>query len=672
MARIKRATPCTRTALDRTITRLPLALKPSNSSVSWCSSSANQAASLTTANSNTNSTSSLMKDTDNESGAEAQYDLATSIEESGGIEKFLVTPCMVLYKRHLIDQVALENYISKHLSSYNTNKSLFAGVKGTEELKHKINEFYRQNRKKSMNSTILFKGNSSRTTITQQILLKNGNLYLYVDGVMKNRVARNKRKRVCIDTVHDVGEVHGIQRSIGDDKLGIHPSMKHVKRVQRGKKNDDEEEKSDVENNGGCASGALEGEADENTEEETSQTNVSVDSAKRKHINWKGGSKNYRANAIVQFIASNVEVVSNPHFVAPTAKKPLFEYYGEGFELGVVSPAKSIPIPRTIIIKYREEESIKKKTDADDKRGQEEEEEESLELMKENYLEKCNSEDDHEVMEVDDEPLNKDDNGSSYNKQDNTNNSEEDLNDIKCGVNKKKDTFIDLNMLSEDCTNNGNILSSPGHSKGAATNNDHENNIGISSTQIGPKIKNVVERCSSPNPGKVNSSITIYTEHQLSPISSSYCTVSTTNDQTLSGDTSCSISHQHSNTADNTTKTSPLLQQQRTPPHSKQKQASVEKVDTAQTTPKCSKRRSFALRSKTKAKTFQSSAVMSSTRKQNDKHSGTAPPPAVPSKKRPVNNSKKSARNYETLTKKFGKIPKKTHTPLTTVTSNDN
>ncbi|CAF1380803.1 unnamed protein product [Rotaria magnacalcarata] len=60
MARIKRATPCTRTALDRTITRLPLALKPSNSSVSWCSSSANQAASLTTANSNTNSTSSLM------------------------------------------------------------------------------------------------------------------------------------------------------------------------------------------------------------------------------------------------------------------------------------------------------------------------------------------------------------------------------------------------------------------------------------------------------------------------------------------------------------------------------------------------------------------------------------------------------------------------------------
>ncbi len=29
-----------------------------------------------------------------------------------------------------------------------------------------------------------------------------------------------------------------------------------------------------------------------------------------------------RANAIVELIASNVEVVSNPHFVAPTAQKP--------------------------------------------------------------------------------------------------------------------------------------------------------------------------------------------------------------------------------------------------------------------------------------------------------------------------------------------------------------
>jgi hypothetical protein len=49
-----------------------------------------------------------------------------------------------------------------------------------------------------MDSTILFKGSSSRTTITQQIFLKNGHLYLYVDGVMKNKTSRNKRKRVSI------------------------------------------------------------------------------------------------------------------------------------------------------------------------------------------------------------------------------------------------------------------------------------------------------------------------------------------------------------------------------------------------------------------------------------------------------------------------------------------
>ncbi len=94
--------------------------------------------------------------------------------------------------------VDLENYILKHISSYSTNECLFAGIKGTDELKHKINEFYRQNRRKSMDSTILFKGSSSRTTITQQIFLKNGHLYLYVDGVMKNKTSRNKRKRVSI------------------------------------------------------------------------------------------------------------------------------------------------------------------------------------------------------------------------------------------------------------------------------------------------------------------------------------------------------------------------------------------------------------------------------------------------------------------------------------------
>jgi hypothetical protein len=48
-----------------------------------------------------------------------------------------------------------------------------------------------------MNSTILFKANTSKTTPTQQILLKDGRLFLYVDGVMKNKTFRSKKKKVC-------------------------------------------------------------------------------------------------------------------------------------------------------------------------------------------------------------------------------------------------------------------------------------------------------------------------------------------------------------------------------------------------------------------------------------------------------------------------------------------
>lgn len=90
----------------------------------------------------------------------------------------------------------LENYVLDHLTVYNGNPCLFAGVKGTDAMKHKINTFYRGNRRKSMTSTILFKGNSSKTTVTQQIILQDGNLLLYVDEVIKNKTSKNKKRRV--------------------------------------------------------------------------------------------------------------------------------------------------------------------------------------------------------------------------------------------------------------------------------------------------------------------------------------------------------------------------------------------------------------------------------------------------------------------------------------------
>ncbi|CAF2746813.1 unnamed protein product [Rotaria sp. Silwood2] len=76
----------------------------------------------------------------------------------------------------------------------------------------------------------------------------------------------------------------------------------------------------------------------------------------------------------------------------------------------------------------------------------------------------------------------------------------------------------------------------------------------------------------------------------------------------------------------------------------------------------CSKRRSYALRSKATRKQLQQSPT---------EHSDTAPP-APPSKKRKIDSNKTSAENYQILTKQLGKIPKKTHTSSATVTSNNN
>ena len=56
MARIKRAAPCAGTPLDVNRTRLPLALKPSNSTISCSLSSSNQELSPTTMKINTNPT----------------------------------------------------------------------------------------------------------------------------------------------------------------------------------------------------------------------------------------------------------------------------------------------------------------------------------------------------------------------------------------------------------------------------------------------------------------------------------------------------------------------------------------------------------------------------------------------------------------------------------------
>lgn len=144
MARIKHAKSRTNTPLDDSSTRLPLALKPSNNNMSSSASCTSESSSSITTNLDTNSKLSLIsdppalltsskqqnssattakmkrtksqtkaviigsdiaeEDSDIQDVEEAQYDLLASIHESGGIDQFLKSPCMILYKRYLSGQ----------------------------------------------------------------------------------------------------------------------------------------------------------------------------------------------------------------------------------------------------------------------------------------------------------------------------------------------------------------------------------------------------------------------------------------------------------------------------------------------------------------------------------------------------------------------------------------
>ncbi|CAF1043554.1 unnamed protein product [Rotaria magnacalcarata] len=655
MARIKHATSRAKMPLNGNRTRLPLALKPSNNSMSSSLSCTSESLSTMTTNIDTNSalspisdlpspltppkeektsssTAKMKKtksqtkaliiaseinneDSEIQEGAEAQYDLLVSMHESGGIDRFLNIPCMILYKRLLNGQgklfvclgfndsgasTDLENYILQHISSYSSNLCLFAGITGTIEFKHSVCGSEKTHKTKGTSDHTRVESHSSITTL---------------------KFAQIRNKNVEEEEKSDIENVDG-----NDCKKMNHKTTELEER-------DENIEQQIVSE-------------DDMVEEETLKANVSVGSSKRKNINWKGGSKNCglymlldkheevkecvnnvlsygrehgvlmsgvqlktlfdiqnveitknRACAIVDLISNNVEVVSNPHFLAPTAQKPLFEYYGNSSELAAVSPTKSIPIPRSIMIEYK-----KKNTNGGNKRGEEKEEERPLGMKKKKDAENCNSDDTTETMEI-----------------------------------NHKDH---------------NISSSPDHLKRLIINNDREDindDTDANSTPSPSEIKNAVERCSSPIPGRTDSSITICTEHQLSPLSSSWCT-NATNDQTSLVDNLRSISPQRSNAAESNAKlSSSLLPQQGTPSQSKQTNVSIKNVGIAQASRR-SKRRSYALRSKAKPNQPQLS----------NEHSDKAP--SISSlKKGKIGKKTTSTENYQTLTKRFGKIPKKTH-----------
>ena len=100
----------------------------------------------------------------------------------------LVTDDQILKARHFtahMDRIYVSDsvflgdrgdYILKQLSSCNANPCILPSIKGTNVLKDGINELYHQLRKASGNSIILFEDYATKPTITQRVLLKDGNL----------------------------------------------------------------------------------------------------------------------------------------------------------------------------------------------------------------------------------------------------------------------------------------------------------------------------------------------------------------------------------------------------------------------------------------------------------------------------------------------------------------
>ncbi|CAF2759386.1 unnamed protein product [Rotaria sp. Silwood2] len=405
--------------------------------------------------------------------------------------------------------------------------------------------------------------------------------------------------------------------------------------------------------------------------EETSRKNVSTDGHKRRSINWKGGSKNCglymlydkkqevrecatsvlsyarehgtllsgvqlkalfdvqnvemtkdRACAVVQMIADSVDIVCNPHFISPIQQRPVFEYYGDDYELSEVQPTKTIPIPKRIMVKCVERENKKKK--GVHVNGSKQKEKLSIEMMEDKHSEEFITADDNEAMGIND----KDNNNFQ-------------------GYVKRNTILTDSSVSGEESIANGSISPQNNHLKRVAIDeNDYSSNDGIVSRVIEEQVRNVLILVCSPIAGKTDSSITIETRNR-------------------------SASPSRLNT-DNSIKTSSPKQRQVISSQRKQKVVRTKKVIADNVKSKDSKRRSFRLRSKTKQKQTQLSVVSPSKRKENDEDTSTATSIISPKRKKMNNNEKFETKTYKILTNKLGKIPKISNKVLSTITSEKN
>ncbi|CAF1503665.1 unnamed protein product [Rotaria sordida] len=199
-------------------------------------------------------------------------------------------------------------------------------------------------------------------------------------------------------------------------------------------------------------------------------------------------------NSIIGVILNFAGVV-----VAGIIKPEAFEYYGNDYELSEVQPTKTIPIPKSIMMKCVERESKKKKSVHVD--GSEQKEKSCIEIMEDKHSEKFTTADDNETMEINDEKLSH--NGiiaidKQVKKQLNIDDSEKNNNNLQDCV-KRNTVLTDSSVSGEESIANNSISPQNNHLKRAAIDeNDFSSNDDIVSRAIEEQVRNVVEHSCSP------------------------------------------------------------------------------------------------------------------------------------------------------------------------------
>ncbi|CAF2746873.1 unnamed protein product [Rotaria sp. Silwood2] len=389
-----------------------------------------------------------------------------------------------------------------------------------------------------------------------------------------------------------------------------------------------------------------------------------------------------RANGIVQLISTCVDVVTNPHYVAPTSKRPIFEYYGANFKLSEIYPTKSIPIPNEILINYKKSVEI---THGDTGHG---DNEDIHELVEVNVMKFHGGIDMHSIdyknkgnKEI--EQLNKnnsDNNGTNINVNVATKNNVETCTDAA------NEEIVNNDMSSFDCLN---------EVTDGKSDEIFYTDVGSSSTPIKQLDKSFVSTPapqSSPCAGETFSSITIDTSGQISSQhtassidlpevmknhevvkTSSISTSSNINTSTNNPILSINIEDSpiHSTTLEIIYENSSPVEKSILP-QLQQKEVIVEQLAADTITSKGNNRKSFGFRPTTKQKRKQLTVAKPSKRKRVDA-SIHAESSDTTNKKKKLSSPEEWAAKYQALTKSFGKIKKKSNATIRiTNSSNDN